>query len=1088
MTKKSFSIKSFLLIVILALSFVFMQNAWFFAGIIGSGTQLRADVDTTTDAISSTDVTSNLSNNTFANGNGSFPQTPTSWNVWDENTKIVPEKSGLIDLSDRAYANNYSAYGLTGFKKPVASNNGTENYVLMINSGNRGDTSVRYNYGYANETDISLEANSFYSISTLVYTSYDTNRDGTVASSAYASVYLTGTDVEDLPESTITRINTQGGWQNVTFYIATGTDSNTSVGLELFLGEKSTLGGSAGYVLFDNITITRYSGDAFQNVLNASPYSSFVDLRPDYLASGDGFVTNGDFATNIDTGWTQEASSSGNTQYVTDFNKQLEINDENVLIGNNQRGDNRGVVVSANSGYNAIKSDDIEIKQHGLYRITFWAKGNLESGNANFVVSGYLPEQTVLPDEENPEGVLQSQTISALATNAIALNNNWAMYAFYIEGNPLFDCTINLTLGVGTESASATGYVAVAGVRSEKITTEQQTSATENNSNSATLSMNNFGALSFVNGAFNLVDINEENTTYPLTPKNWTQTNENASGSGVVNLLPETWNNSNLGIVRPAKDDGDFSDNVLMVRNDTANYQGYTSESVNLAADGYALITVDVFTRSISQNGYAYVTIKNANDVVIHQIKLRSTNSWQTYQIYIHNYYVAQDLTATLSLGDEAQTASGVAFFDNCIINTSITEETFNGIEAGNNTFVVDLATNSLTASDGITPTYWTGHIGADFDAENIDSGLIDVRNYEQYFAGNPTAPTEDNNKVLFISASSPSYYYYSSNLTYTFTSGTYYKVSVLVRTINVPENIEGQYDDSGNPYLNGASISIDGIDSSFTGIRTSQSDKNKTLEQMFDDTTNTWQEYIMYINTTSDVNGVIRLGLGTQTMPTTGYAFFANLSVTSMTEDEYNSETATLDPEDLPSNIVLATNTPTDEEDTPTTYSPFDWFAIPTVIIAVAVIVAVVGYYIKRFYQNHPRKATVSVGSDYDRLQTLLKDVDRRERKTAIKHKIDLLHEELKQSQEFLQQEQAEFNKKMQAYNTAKEIAQDNPNVQLELPDEKQIQKSIKIQEDKIEQIETDIRILEDEYERINSQIKKDNKKEKTIQIKKRK
>ena len=128
-------------------------------------------------------------------------------------------------------------------------------------------------------------------------------------------------------------------------------------------------------------------------------------------------------------------------------------------------------------------------------------------------------------------------------------------------------------------------------------------------------------------------------------------------------------------------------------------------------------------------------------------------------------------------------------------------------------------------------------------------------------------------------------------------------------------------------------------------------------------------------------------------------------------------------------------------------------------------------------------------MGTDYDRLQTLLKDVDRRERKTAIKHKIDLLHEELKQSQDFLAQEQAEYEKKVQAYNTAKEIAQDNPNVELELPDEKQIAKSIKIQQDKIEQIELDIRILEDEYDRINQKIKKETeKKEKTVQIKRRK
>ena len=120
------------------------------------------------------------------------------------------------------------------------------------------------------------------------------------------------------------------------------------------------------------------------------------------------------------------------------------------------------------------------------------------------------------------------------------------------------------------------------------------------------------------------------------------------------------------------------------------------------------------------------------------------------------------------------------------------------------------------------------------------------------------------------------------------------------------------------------------------------------------------------------------------------------------------------------------------------------------------------------------PRK-TDKINNNYDRLQTLLKDVDRRERKTAINHKIKLLHEELAQSKQFLQQESEELARQTEAYNTAKEIAQDNPTVELELPDVKQIQKSIEIQQDKIEQIELDIKILEDERDRINQQSKID-------------
>lgn len=1092
MTKKSFSINTFILTMILVISFLLMQNAIFLTGIAGSRSIVSASdvTDLTTDAINIDDSVTNFSNNTFANASStsSFPRPPQSWSVWDENTLIEPEKAGIIDLTLSTWNSHHGDYGLTEFTRPPASSaSSSDQYVLMINSGNNGSSDVRYNYGYANDTDVTLTSNSFYEISVRVYT------DPT----ASASVYLTGEDVEETYESQITGINTQGGWQTVTFYIATGSEGDTSVGLELFLGEKSTIGGSAGFVLFDNVMVKRYSGDKFNEVLNTSTYSSFVDLRPTYLTSGDGFVENGDFSKPLSGTWTNETSSNGTVIYVngsnatnSDFNKPLTVNDESIIFGTNQRGDNSGVVIAVNDGYDAIKSSDIEIKQHGLYRITFWAKGNLTTGSANFMVSGYLPEQTVMPDEDNPEGTLQSQSISTLSTSALAINNNWALYTFYIEGNPLFDGVVNLTLGLGTSSANATGYVAIAGIRSEKVTTAQL-DATSSASSTATLTLNNFTTLSFVNGTFNFVEIGEDGVSYPLAPKDWTAVSDNVINSGVVNLLPELWSESNLNIARPAKPSGDYSDNVLMVRNDARYYQGYTSGSVNVAADGYALISVEAYTRSISSNGYAAITVRNADNVIIQQIRLPSTNAWESYEIYIKNTFDAQDLTVSLTLGDENTPTSGVAFFDNCIIDTSITEETFNGITADDFTYVVDLTTNSLTAVTNGQPTYWTGSIGKGYDPIYVNSGLIDVRYYDRYLEGNPTAPSDDNNMVLFIATTdttNPMYYYYTSNLTYTFTSGQYYKLSVWVRTINIAKNVEGEYDENGNPYVNGASISIDGIDSSFTGINTAKNERT-TLEDMFNDRTNEWTEYVMYINTTSDVDGVIRLGLGTQAMPTTGYVFFAGLTVTNLSEDDYNSETATIDTENLPDNILMATNTVEEEEETPNVYGSFDWFAIPTVIIAVAVIVAVVGFYIKKFYQNRPRKNATVVGTDYDRLQTLLKDVDRRERKTAIKHKIDLLHEELKQSQDFLAQEQAEYEKKVQAYNTAKEIAQDNPNVELELPDEKQIAKSIKIQQDKIEQIELDIRILEDEYDRINQKIKKETeKKEKTVQIKRRK
>ncbi len=1058
MTKNSFSAKTFILTILLVLSFIFMQNAWFLAGF---NSQQKSNVSADSSGkVSVVDVTSKLTNNTFDSTSGtSFPRTPSGWSVWDSNTTVAPEASGVIDLTPSIYKDHYiEDYKLGDFTdQPPQRQGATEQYVLMINSGNNGSKTASLNYGYASSSDFELDPNSFYSIQAYVYTSTD----------AHASIYLTGDDVENLSSSAITGINTNG-WQQVVIYIATGSEKTINVGLELFIGEKGAESGSIGFVLFDNITITRHSGDNFDASSNSGYFKTLVDLRPSYVTLGDGFVENGDFTSPLTNGWTQEASKNAQSVYIANLNNQLNINGTNVIIGDNQRGNKQGAIISADSGYNSIKSNDIEIKQSGLYKITFWAKGEISTGNINFTIDGNLPDETVL--EETPV----SATISTLATDAIELNNNWALYTLYVVGNPLFDSTVNLHLGIGSDTADATGYIAVTGIKTEKVTSAHKENST---ANSATLQMYEASSLTFTNGTFNFINVTEADGNYPYEPQSWTKLNENATGqSGVVNIEENIWKNSGFTFPRPAKADGNFSDNVLMINNQNVTYQGYTSASTNLAADGYALISVETYVRDLNANGYAYIKIKNSNNTVLANIKISNTNNqWQIYKIYLHNYYLAQDLTAELSLGEEAQTAYGIAFFDNCTIDTSITEDVFNEITASDKIIKIDLETNSLMSADeNGNPTLWTANNISQTNTNDISSGIMDVRDYEDYFVANPTAPSSDNNTVMYIFANTPSYYYYSSDLSYKFTSGTYYKISVWVRTVGIQEDVEGEYDDNGVPVVHGASIEIEGIDKSFTGINTGKDLTSTNLVDQFNDVNNVWTEYIMYINTTSDVDGVIKLGLGNTTMYTSGYAFFANLTVTSLEEDAYKSQTATLDENNLPNNILMATNVPEDEEDAGNVYNNMDWFAIPTVIIAIAVIFAVVGFFVKKFYRAMPRK-TDKINNNYDRLQTLLKDVDRRERKTAINHKIKLLHEELAQSKQFLQQESEELARQTEAYNTAKEIAQDNPTVELELPDVKQIQKSIEIQQDKIEQIELDIKILEDERDRINQQSKKD-------------
>ena len=1052
MTKISFSIKSLIFAIVIGISLLLCSNTWAFVKTTNNGS-------TWADTAINSQVITGFANGNFESYSGSStePMTPSSWSFAGQQSNNKDPKSGLITLNPNTLTTKQKeSIGLKDYDTPpLIDSSKPNNKVLMINSNGNS-----LYYGYESNAAVELEANSYYKIDALVY-----------VDNATASLYLTGDDFNDLNSSKIcvTSGNGQKAWHNVTFFVSTSSFKKSSVKIQLYIGQRAHISNSVarvsdGFVLFDDVQVTRLSGSEYVlNKASSNAINTEIDLSDTAIAAGDGFVQNGNFV-NGSTNWTEDDNSlNGRVIFTNSLNITQTLNKETVTFGTRQSVDNNknAVILSVNNGYVSIKSADISIKQHQLYKISFWAKGKLTSGSANFVLGGNLPESI--------EETYQSVQITGLSTSTESINNNWGLYEFFVEGNPLSDATINLNLGLGTKDSSATGYVAITDIKSYLISSDEMTSNKSINSDAKTLSLYPSSTLSFANYAFNLVDLDSAGqVTYPLTPKNWTSQNSNNTKSGVVNIESSIWSSqANLSnIDRPYKT-SNFSDNVLMLNTEN-DYQSYKSDSQTLSSSGYALISFDANVKKITK-GKAYVLVKNSDNIVLAQINLTSkTNNWENYKIYLHNYLKDQTITLTLGFGEQDSPAIGQVYFDNCKFDSSITEETFNGIVANEKTIVQDFNKDllSLTSTDNKEPLLWEFSIIEDNADATIKNGIINTDDFNNAKIGgtNPGMPTDSTStKVLVINSSSPIYAQYSSKLKYTFSASTYYKISIYVKTSDLTVDEIPAYTEDGFTITRGASILLKNMDQQFTGINTKNS-----LDQ------NEWKNYIFYIYTTEDTESEILLGLGCENMPTAGFAYFADLSVSQLSEDEYKNEILLYDEENLPDNVLLATNTPEDGDDSHTTgFGSVDPFAISTIIIAAAVVVAIIGVLIRRFHHARPKKAAV-VNNNYDRLQTLLKDVDRRERKTAINHKIQLLQEELEQSEKFLEQEKADLKAKTDSFNTAKEIAKDNPNVELDAPDVKQIIKNIDTQTAKIEQIENDIRILEEEKAKINKQAKK--------------
>ena len=1095
--------KKILLISILILAFIFGQNAYFFSFLTGysndnmSNNEVSVNAESFSNSGHSEPVSTLLTDNTFNASNGSsYPLKSAYWTSTESNSSIY---SGVIDISNLTQS-NCSSCGLEYSEIPPLTG-ASEEKVLMINS----DSSA-VSQGYSSNDGVELSAGSFYSISFNVWTDND----------AFASIYLSGTNLDGNDNSKITPIQTNKQWQSYTFWIATSNISNQSVGIELYLGTKkegvlSPAQVSRGMVLFDNIIIQQYSQNLFEDRATETTRSKIIDLRTDIVnqsAGQDGYVES-DFSK-----WTDVAGTGNAFANIVDLNTYSGSNGQltDITPGTNYGSliGAKAIAFSAEDGFRYYQSNDITIKRNTIYRISFWAKGNISSGAVYAQIQG---DDLTSTDPDAPN--YQTASFASLSNTESKFTNNWTQYCFYVTGNPLSDTTANLFLGIGSTDQNATGYVFFAGITSQIITSEQKARATSIGQNQS-LDIYPTAELNFTNGLFNYIESDSDSST-PDAPTNWThdQANENENIQyGVINIDPEEFGKYSLGndITRP---DSNAKHNVLYLRNNSPTYQGYYNDtSVTLDAtststtdSGYYKFSIDVQTQIInnSRSG-AFVYLKDANDNTLIWFKVRSdTSTWQTYTVYIKSYFSTSDITPYLYLGSENEPTTGIAFFDNCRLVSSTASEFDEAIVDNETIYKLNLTTDTFDSSVSTqnnvgSPAMWKGTL----DPNSLSTcdvaemaGIINTNNLD----GTPvyaSPTTTKNENLLFIYADNDSYYYFTNKLPYTLTAESYYKLTVSVKTILLSQNQDNALlaDDSSTiPY--GASIIVNGIEGAqFTGIDTTPTDKdgNKVTYSSnidaFNDENNQFVEYVMYFCPSEDTEITVQLALGSLDAMTSGFVFFDNFTLENITGDTYNNEMSEYESEDdYPENIISLVNATTNAEDTEETYDPnFDWVAIPTVIIAIAVVVAVVGFSIKRLREK--RAETVSVSTNYDRVETLLKDVSRRDRANAINQKLRNLNEELAMTEKFLKEETEEFKKEQEEYATAQEIASDT-GIEIEGPEreEKDHAKTIEQLNENIVQIKRDIEILEMEKAKIKKQEEKDiQKARKDRVIKKRK
>lgn len=928
------------------------------------------------------------------------PATP---NGWSEITTNQVNKDniikGIVDVTDETTFKT-STYKTTRPNMPKDESSDEAYFKnLMINSFNGAGR-----FGYKSNS-ISLEANSFYEIRVKLYTHRTAKSDDFEETDPTASIYLTGlTDDKEYDNQVkFENINTLTSWTTYSFYI--DTNSSASVNLELWLGSKTT--SVQGAVFFNNVKIYRYSEDYYTKYILSNEDTDTNNFNIISLSQNENLspVDNSSFETTTPMGWKNVAKSTTETdnqlcQIVDANNYSLVINDTKTITapGSNNSANNSHCLFMYNkeNGYQAIESSKIEIQPLSYYKITFWAKSDCNTGSGATV---YLVDKT----ENNPIENASLTLSTNFTKNSNIYRNDWTQYTFYVYGNENEVKNVAIQIWLGTTSSKTSGYVFVDDFRMQEISYDMFS----NNSSSTNSSSLNFNSASdsfvVVNSNFNKTSNEDISATYPLDPTSWTKSGDTNSNtfSGVINASKEhfdanvdKYTNTTIMPTRPAnhpihKD----NNNVLMIGSTSENNsQTYTSSSISLSPNSYYKLSYYVFTsydRINNKNNGASVSLATSTKTLYDYQNIHFTdNQWHQFVVYFKTGVSSDSATLNLNFKD----LTGYVYFDDIRLETS-KEEIFNNftVEPEITYTKVDLSyenfdNKTFNLNDNIqNPNGWTaseqGVENNEFTINENNRGIIKVSDYSSI---NTPSTLSGNANALFIQSLHDTNFAYTTNDSYSFSAKTYYKISVNVLTKNISSESTNE-----NASTYGARISLDGSnDIIFKGINTFGG----------------WKTYTIYLTLENDLTSKISLALGNKDEKVSGTVLFDNFKIETIDQDTMKNELLTADESTIAKFINYTETTEDTTEDNSTWSNEFNWLILPSLLTALAIIIAVVGFYVRKI--NFARKPKIK--TKYDRRKTLDKDIDRRERIALRQQIIDELNAELLS----IDEEIAEYNR----------------------------------------------------------------------------
>ena len=897
-----------------------------------------------------------ISNGSFTSFSSSS-QYPYSINSYSTSGNSTPSmKTGAINISEKTYANNYEKYGLTEYGNPKGV--GTDNYVLMINTKEDSD------YTYTS-SEFTLPANGNY---------YVTVSAKTIGDSSIASVFLMQNDTI-FKDCIIQNITTKA-WNNYTFFVTTNAYESVTLKFGMQIGSQSSR--ASGCVLFDELHAGQISNDTLRNCLNNFSENTFkyIEFRSPNMYKAYNFdnqvqVFAKDSEGNnvptpvVDTNYFATSTSGGG-------HKTVDI-------------DNGVITISTDDTYAAYEGQEEILQPNSTYRFAIKAKASeVKSGSA------FVKLEEILDDEDKYEDFMGSDdssitaktsTLSITSKTSNSLDSDYVEHIIYVNTGALQTSKVKFSFGVGLSNSKAKATVSFKEFTIERVPYSAYSGASTSDTlgkidiaERISLNSNEYSNYTFDKMQSESFD----GVQYPAVPTSWTKANSGNGYqlSGVVNLsqfkaMMDKYSNEINQLATPASIFSTNNNNVLMIYNGANSVQSYTSTSKALTANRYYKVTAFVNTHMWDADAHGVTVVAKTNSVILGKVEnVKTGDNWQRIELYINTPATDIELTLELSLGYGNKTSSGYAFFDNIMVEEAekagdFTTQFDKFLVAQNGSTTIDL-TNTMLAStstrDYNIPVLYTG---SNYGSTTVNAGIVNTTDSlssiiaESKMQALRDGLEGDNRNVLAISTAlnKDSRYEFTSVIPYNFESGKYYKMSFQVYTDNISqEDKEEKYD--GKQLAQGANVELTGLEKARFSYIVSDGK---------------WTTYEYYIGLDSTVKANLVFGLGSTFTGCYGRAFLGNIKVEEVQEADFKA----VESGDKILKVDTVKETEEEKESSTKSDTNFDWAYIPTILTFLAIVVAIVGVFVRRNIKF--KKHVGNKKANYDRDITVIQNKYRR-------------------------------------------------------------------------------------------------------------